>query len=105
MTMQSSAGLRKPHYGPSLWLSVLVIAVLAGSFLLAFLPALPRAHPKAGDLSRTVAMTPVASPAPRFPSASSEGPPTLWTVLTPFAIGIDAIAVLGLVAVLLVRRR
>jgi hypothetical protein len=80
-----------------------VLAVLAVSLFLALLPPLSLPHPKGGAFSPTSAIAPVANPA-RFLPATSNAPATLWTLLTPWAMAVDAIALLGLGAVLFVRR-
>jgi len=79
-----------------------VLAALAGSLFLAFLPALPLPH-KAGHNSPALAMTPVASPAKHFAFTSSDRSSKLWTLLIPWAIATDGIALLGLGVVFLVR--
>jgi membrane protein implicated in regulation of membrane protease activity len=49
---------------------------------------------------------PIAQPRsrPRTPSSVAGEPPSLWTVLAPWALGVDGFAVLGMVAVLALRR-
>jgi len=80
--------------------------------LLAFASA-PRPHANGDGARRTIAETPIAAPAAQPPAArngpslplplSIDQPSLLWPLLAPWAFAADAIAVLGLAAVLIVR--
>ncbi len=110
--MLSSAGLHSPQLRSPLWLAAVALAALAVSLLLAFASATaPRPDANGDAARRTTAETPIAAPAAQPPAASTaagadaehEQPPLLWTLLAPWAFAVDAIAVLGLAAVLIVR--
>ena len=122
MTMQSSAGLHSPELRSRLFLAAVALAALAASLLLAFVSATaprPNAN-RDGARSATVerrsstqarqttAETPIAVPAQPAAVSTAAGadtdqPPLLWALLAPWAFAVDAIAVVGLAAVLIVR--
>jgi hypothetical protein len=122
--MPSSAGLNNPQLRSLLWLAALPLATLAASLLLAFaVTVVPRFHWIRIGAHRAAPQTPIAAPAARpFPASTAAGsnaghggdagaaaangssePASLWPLLTPWAITVDAVALLGLAAVLLVR--
>ena len=121
--MLSSAGLLSPELRSRLLLAAVALAALAVSLLLAFASATaPRpdanrdgarsstAERRSSTQAReTTAQTPIAAPAAQPPAVSTaagadaDRPPLLWALLAPFAFAVDAIAVLGLAAVLIVR--
>jgi hypothetical protein len=94
-------------------LGALALAALAISLLLAFasvtapLPKAPTAAPAAQPLAvSTAAGGGVMHENEVGRGAAGNGPsrpPLLWALLTPWALAVDALAVLGLAAVLIVR--
>ena len=93
-------------------LAAVALAALAVSLLLAFAFAMPpRPHPSGVAVHRAIAetrnATPPVQPPPALvdqpPPALVDQPPPLWVLLTPWAFGVDVIAMLGLAAVLIVR--
>jgi len=116
--MLSSARLNSPQLQPALSLAALALAALALSLLLAFAFAMAPRRAANGDSAtrttvesrfgsparQTTAQIPIVAPAAQPPAASSFADrPTLWALLAPFTFAVDAIAVLGLAAVLVVR--
>jgi hypothetical protein len=120
--MLSSAGLHNPELRSRLSLAAVALAALAISLLLAFASATaPRPHANgdgarrttaergsSGQARETTAKTPIAPPAAQRAASTAAGadvdrPPLLWALLAPWAFAVDAIAVLGLAAVLIVR--
>ena len=106
--MQSSAGLHSPQLRSSLWIAAVALAVLALSLLLAFASATaPHPGPNGEGARRTPVetrfgtQTSIAAPAAPPPEPAT---PRLWALLAPWTFRIDALAVLGLAAVLIVRR-
>jgi len=101
--MQSSAfgSLRSRA---SAWLTALVVAALALALLFAFASKRLSPPPPGEATTQAPESVPVASAAPA-PDSSAQKPAMLWKRLTPFALAIDGIAILGLGAGLLVRRR
>lgn len=121
--MLSSAGLNSPPLRARLLLAALALVALAVALLLAFVSVLPRPaanrdgarSPVAGqrsgaDARGTAAQKPTVAPTVQPPAvspadnAAAEQPPMLWALLAPWAFAADAIALLGLAAVLIVRR-
>jgi len=100
--MLSSAGLNNLQLRSTLLLAAVVLASLAVSLLLAFAVA---------TAPRPTAEIPIAAPAAQPPAVSRaavadaehDQPPPLWALLAPWAFTVDAIAALGLAAVLVVR--
>lgn len=85
-------------------LAAVALAALAVSLLLAFAFAMPpRPHPSGVAVHRAIAETRNATPPVQPPPALVDQPPPLWVLLTPWAFGVDVIAMLGLAAVLIVR--
>ena len=110
--MLSSAGLNSPQFRAPLWLAAVALAVLAVSLVLAFASApAPRPDANADAARRTTAETHLSTRAPETtaqtpsaaPASPVDRPPLLWALLAPWAFAADAIAVLGLAAVLIVR--
>ncbi len=109
--MPSSAGLRNPQFRSRLLLAAIPLAALAASLLLAFASAIAlRAHAAGEGARPTTVSTPLVTQAtpPAIPAIGDAGsarsrPPMLWGLLAPWAFGVDAIALLGLAAVLIVR--
>ncbi len=121
--MLSSAGLNSPQLRSSLLLAAVALAALAVSLLLAFASATaPRPDANGDGARRTTAEAPLLAPAAQPPAVSTaagadaehesdvggvpgNGPsrPRLWALLAPWAFAVDAIAVLGLAAVFIVR--
>jgi hypothetical protein len=115
--MLSSAGLNSPQRRSALLLAAVPLAALAVSLLLAFASATAPRPDANGDGARrttaerrsstqareTTAETPIAAPAAQPPPSLVDQPPLLWALLAPWAFAVDAIAVLGLAAVLIVR--
>lgn len=117
--MLSSAGsVISPQRRPALWLAAIALAALAVSLVLAFAAAPPqRSGANGDDALRTTAQSgsnPRVAPTPALPASTlarsdanlpslAEKPPLLWTLLAPWAIAADVLAVLGLAAVLAVR--
>jgi hypothetical protein len=105
--MRSSAGAYNPELRTSLWLGAVAFAALGLALLAAFITVMPR--PKfqsARSTPKTTVSAPVLQPTTAsvpVPSAKHHQPSMLWPVLFPWAIGLDAAAVLGLILVLLVR--
>lgn len=107
--MRSSSGAHNPELRTPLWLGGVAFGALLVALLLAFVAVLP--HPK----PQIAAPTPVTvtTPAPQTPaisapaaaSGSQSGPSSLWPVLLPWGLGVDAAALIGLAAVLIVRAR
>jgi hypothetical protein len=100
--------LHSPQLRSPLWLAAVALAALAVSLLLAFASVTaPRPDANGDGARRTTAETPIAAPAAQPPAASTaadaEPPPPLWALLAPWAFAVDAIAVLGLAVVLIVR--
>ena len=98
--MLSSAGLNSPQLRPTLLLAAIVLAALAVSLLLAF---------AAATVPSTTAEIPIAAPAAQSPAVSPaagaehDRSPLLWALIAPWAFAVDAIAVLGLAVILIVR--
>jgi hypothetical protein len=100
--------LHSPQLRSLLSLAAVALAALAVSLLLAF-----------ASVTVPTAKTPIAAPAAQPPAVSTaasvdaehgndvggavDQPPLLWALLAPWAFAVDAIAVLGLAAVLIVR--
>ncbi|MGH7728601.1 MAG: hypothetical protein ACREM2_07420 [Vulcanimicrobiaceae bacterium] len=111
--MPSSAGSNNPELRSSLWLIAVALAALAGALLLAFTFAFvtaPRpagrslqARPATAQTPMTVAATQRSAPAASSGAAAGVERLPLWALLAPWAFAVDALAVLGLAAVLLVR--
>jgi membrane protein implicated in regulation of membrane protease activity len=109
--------LNSPQLRSTLWLVAVALAALAVSLLLAFAAATaPRPDANGDGARRTTATagTPIASHENNVGDAAGNGPSRplpslvdrprpLWTLLAPWAFAVDAIAVLGLAAVLIVR--
>ncbi|MBV9438697.1 MAG: hypothetical protein JOZ24_01760 [Candidatus Eremiobacteraeota bacterium] len=101
--MQSSpAQLINAQRRSALFLSAVVLAALAGSLLLAFIAG--RAIPTWSGAAPQAAPTIAARAAPSAPSDEDAGPPSLLTLLEPWAYRIDAIAFVGLGLVLTLAR-
>ncbi len=112
--MQSSAGSHSPPFRPRVLLAAVALAALAASLLLAFVSTTAaRPHARRDGARVATAATPIAAPATppaasTFP-ADAENPngvgaaPSLSALLTPWAFAVDAIAVAGLAAILIVR--
>ncbi len=112
--MQSSAGSHSPPFRPRLLLAAVALAALAASLLLAFVSTrATRPHASRDGVRVTTAAAPIAVPATP-PAASivprdAENPhragaaPSLSALLLPWAFAVDAIAVAGLAAILIVR--
>jgi hypothetical protein len=108
--MLSSAGLNSPQLRSTLLLAAVALAALAVSLLLAFAVATAPRPDANGDGARhtiATAETPIAAPAAQPPAVSTAAgagqPPLLWALLAPWAFAVDAVAVLGLAAVLILR--
>lgn len=102
-----------PQYRSALFLTVVALAALAASLILAFAfapPERPGAHDEGALPKTTERRSSPRAPGTTEPAARSrplpslvDKPPLLWTLLTPWALRVDAIAVLGMVAVLALR--
>jgi hypothetical protein len=114
--MPSSAGLNNPQLRSLLWLAAVPLVTLAASLLLAYAVTLvPHFHWIRIGVHRAAPQTTIAAPAARpFPvstagndagaaSAAASEPASLWALLAPWAIAVDAVALLGFAAVLMVR--
>ena len=109
--MLSSAGWPSPEIRSRLALAAVALAALAVALVLAFASVtVPRTmvHQRSGTaVQKTPDHLPAAAPAAQPPAASTatgvldERP--LWPLLAPWAVAVDVIAALGLVAVLIVR--
>ena len=125
--MRSSAGVIDAERRSALGLAAVALAALALSLVLAFASTrlhraaapgdgalAPSADTRSGaPAQRTKAAPPIAMPTARAGGFARRGdaelatdvkPKSLWTLLAPWALGADALAVLGLAAVLAVRR-
>jgi hypothetical protein len=107
MTMLLSAGgVISPERRSALFLAVVALAALAVSLMLAFAstPAkLPGAN-GAGALRKIAeSRSGAEARSTNLPVPSVDKPPLLWRLLTPWALALDALAVLGMVAVLALR--
>lgn len=119
--MRSSAASNRPPGRPALPLAVVALTALALAVLVAYastlklhLPAFaPAAGPQEGPAERfgrpaqatagARRVVPTAQPVASVTAAEPPKAPVLWTLLTPWALGIDALALAGLVAVLALR--
>jgi disulfide bond formation protein DsbB len=110
--MRSFAGLYNPALRLRIALAAIALAAIAVSLLLAFASvSLPRSTTHA---PRAAVEVPIAAapqqrserPAVSGPGTSNEGaaPALLWALLTPWALAVSAIAVLGFIAARLWRR-
>jgi hypothetical protein len=104
--MRSSVGLRSLQLRLQLWLAAVALSALALSLGLAFAAAtVPRAAAKAHG---TPANASIAAPVMRSPvvppAVTNDQSPPLWTLLARWTYTVDAIALLGFVAVVVVRR-
>jgi hypothetical protein len=105
--MRSSAGAYNPELRTPLWLGSVALAALALALLAAFVSVMPRPRfQPARSAPKTTVSAPVLQPTIASVPAPSEKhpqPSMLWPVLLPWAIGLDAVAVLGLILVFVVR--
>jgi len=114
--MRLSAGSSSPERRSALALAAVALAALTLSFLLTFvstLPLRPRASAAAppasagrfGARPTAAAAPPVPTALPAVPSTGSAPPKaTLWTLLTPWALAVDALALLGIAGIFGLRR-
>jgi hypothetical protein len=121
--MPSSAGSSSLERRSALALAGVPLAALVLSVLLAFASALPQrlrargaetplptaGQTRAAPAQRTTVRTPsvaAAQPAPAStrPTGGAGEPSSLWTLLAPWALAADVLALLGLVAVFALRR-
>jgi hypothetical protein len=121
--MQSSVGVIDAERRSAFGLAAVALAALALSLVLAFVSTLfhhtaargdgarrPPAQTRAGAPARRTNAAPVAMPTVAS-TVSSGGvelapdvkPASLWSLLTPWALAVDALAVLGMAVVLAVR--
>ncbi|GEM_PF-1979585 len=120
--MPSSSGSLSPQAQSVVSLAMLALVALGLSLLLAFaafprpqittravrhVVVAPRAHPPIALPRQNAGSQTQRATVPAAPRATAgrAGAPTLWTLLLPWAIGVDALALAGFGAVLLVRRR
>ncbi len=104
--MRSFAGLYSPALRLRIALASIPLAALAVSLLLAFASvSLPRSTLQASRIAvqipiATVTRQPVERPAAAAAGISREDtrPALLWRLLTPWALAVDVIAVLGFIA-------
>jgi len=106
--MLSSAGSGSPQLRPSFVLAAVALAALAASLLLAFALAAAPHWGTNGDHAPYAIVerrftSPAAPPPPTVAVGNESSPPMLWALLAPPAFSVDAIALLGLAAVLIVR--
>ena len=114
--MPSSAGSNSPERRSALALTAVALAALALALLLAYASTL-RPHWRAagsepaqgGPVPRFGAQpTPAPAGSPPATAQPAAGAPgqaaTLWTLLTPWALAIDALALVGIAVVLALRR-
>lgn len=121
--MRSSAGVIDAERRSAFGLAAVALAALALSLVLAFVSTLFHHTAARGDGAlRSPAQTRAGAPArrtkaapialPTVASTVSSGdvelandvkPTSLWTLLTPWALGVDALAVMGFAVVLAVR--
>jgi hypothetical protein len=108
--MQSSAGSRNLQLRALVWLGSIAAAAFVVALLLAFASTTVPNVESGGNTVQTIVVPrfvgqPRAAPSPA-PVATSvplpEMPQRLWPLLTRWAYGLDASALLGLVAVLIV---
>lgn len=110
--MRSFAGLYSPALRLRIALASLALAAVAVSLLLALASvSLPRSTMHAPRIAVQIPIAAatqqrVEKPAAALPGISPERtqPALLWTLLTPWALAVDVIAVLGLVAARMWRR-
>lgn len=105
--MLSSAGLRNPEIRLRLALAAIVLAALAVALLLAFASTRAPRHGANGVGARREEAREMTAytPAPVHAAAGAvEQPLPMRDLLARFAYTVDVIAVLGLAAVLIVRR-
>ncbi len=85
----------------SLWFAAVPLAALAVALLLAFVAA---TVPQASHATLTTVAAPAARSHPTLALPTiADQPPRLWEMLAPRIFDADALAVLGLVLVLIVR--
>lgn len=108
--MRSFAGLYSPALRLRIALASIAFAAIAASLLLAFasvsLPA-PTVHAPgiAVQIPNAAATNQRAErPGPAGITRQDTQPVLLWTLLTPWALAVDAIAVLGFMAARMLRR-
>jgi len=117
--MRSSAASNKPQGRPALPLAAVALTALALAVLVAFVSTLELPQRASGPATAVQApaerfgrpattagahrVAPTAQPVAVVSAAEPRQAPVLWTLLTPWALGIDALAVAGLVAVLALR--
>ena len=114
--MQSSPGSLDPRAQPACSLAILALVALGVSLMLA-IASLPRPRIETPVVQHSVIATPasrqVAVPPPRTTIAEPQAAPPkvrsdgkeLEPLLVPWAIGVDALALVGLAIVVFVSRR
>jgi hypothetical protein len=112
--MPSFAGLYSPQLRLRIALSAIVLAAIVGSLLLAYAAvSIPQAMLRIQETaSRSVPATIAQAPQSAVATAAVAGAGTehartlqLWTLLTPWALAVDAIAILGFALAMRMRRR
>jgi len=119
--MRSSAASNRPQGRPALPLAAVALTALALAALVAFAstlklpqrasrpaaavqaPAERFGRPAPATTAGAHRAAPTAPPVAAVSAAEPLQAPVLWTLLTPWALGVDALAVAGLVAVLALR--
>jgi hypothetical protein len=112
-----------PPRRAGLFLAAVALAALGAALLLAFVSALPHHRVVAGGEARpavtehrpgaaadATATAPIVTPTVPHETAVTSGSgarhtATLWNLLTPWALRVDALAVLGLAPVLVLMRK
>lgn len=103
--MRSSAGAYNAELRAPLWLGSVALTALVLALAIAFITIIPRPKPRAVQTSQTTTVAPAqqATAAAASAAAPQNRPVSLWSVLLPWAIGLDVAALLGLILVLVVR--
>lgn len=106
--MPSFAGLYNPQIRLRLALAAIAGAALAGALLLAFVSAIvPHTIVQVQHAATNITIPPLPHPFTSIVSATGahEEPASLWTLLAPWALGIDLVAIAGFVAVVWMWRK
>ena len=102
MTMPSSVGdVSNPRGRPALFLAAVALAALAVALVLAFAPVPSQRSGTARSMeAQPPIAAPIGAPPPASTSAGTEKERGLWMLLAPWALRVDALAVLGAAVVL-----
>jgi hypothetical protein len=109
--MPSSAGSYSAQLRLRLSLTALAVAALAASLLLAFASiTVPRSIERAQQAVAKATIVPASTRSVSAPIAASatperDNPASLWAILTPWVLTVDAVAILGLVVAVRMWRR